>query len=466
MSGPLSRPVGRSARSERLPPERWAAPRIPFLRPWREASDLLVAVIPLALTVLLLMGGFTPILKTLSDPNTTWTGFAYQALPNKLSAYTLALQTADQVDRQTVGHISGQAASRAAGTLPATLERLREQAFSSLDNPEEYPELRLVENIGVARLSRVRELFTSATTGGTSGGSVSPRTRLARLSLAIEEAAMLNEQSHERIHQVQQQHAEQLKRLRLVLLLAAALSGLLSTALIWRSLQLWRGERQMLDGQRELLSLASHELRRPLQSLLLATDLLRGAQNPEDRLRYLSVVENSASQLASRANLEQLAEMYQRVQLDWQPVDLAALLLQFQGPRTEVQLSGQQPTIQADPARLRQIVENLHENALRYSSGTVCLSLLMRDGQPEIQVRDSGPGIDPGEVERLFLPRERGSAGSGHTGKGLGLTIARRLAQAHGADLSLQVAPGGGTLAALRFRAAPDPERRRQQRQD
>ena len=448
--------------------------RRPFLRPWREASDLLVAIIPLALTVLLLISGFTPILRTLSDPNTTWTGFGYQALLNKLSAYTLALQS------------SGKSTS----TPPGTLERLREQTLSSLGNPEEYPDLRLVENIGVARLDRVRELFQAATTGA----GISPDTRQARLSSAIGEAAMLNEQSHERIHQIQQQHAEQLERLRLVLLLAAALSGLLSAALIWRSLRLWRAERQLLDGQRELLSLASHELRRPLQSLLLATDLLRNAQSPEDRLRYLSVVENSASQLASRANLEQLAEMYQRVQLDWQPVDLTELLLHFQGPRTEVQLlssqpsgqqfAGQQPSSQplmalADPARLRQIIENLHENALRYSAGTVYLSLSAQGDQPEIRVRDSGPGIDPGEVERLFLPRERGSAsrgsagqepagqsGGGHPGKGLGLTIARRLAQAHGADLSLQAAPGGGTLAVLRLKAASDPERRRLSRQD
>ena len=429
--------------------------RRPGSRTRREASDLLVAVVPLVLTVLLLMGGFTPILRTLSDPNTSWTGFSYQALLNKLSAYTLAVQ--------------------APGQTPSTLERLREQALSSLNNPQEYTDLRLVEAIGAARLTRIRGLFVSATTDA----GLSARARLERLSLAIEEAALLNEQSHERVHQVQQQHAEQLKRLRLVLLLAAALSGLLSTALIWRSLRLWRLERQMLDGQRELLSLASHELRRPLQSLLLATDLLRGAQTPEDRLRYLSVVENSASQLASRANLEQLSEMYQHVRLDWQPVDLAALLLEFQGPRTEVQLPAQPPAgppqlAQADPARLRQIVENLHENALRYSAGTVYLSLLVQDGRAEIRVRDSGPGIDPGEVERLFLPRERGAASidpagqdvaepvpTDHPGRGLGLTIARRLAQAHGADLNLRSAPGGGTLAVLRLAAPVDAERRR-----
>ncbi|WP_456830063.1 sensor histidine kinase [Deinococcus sp. UYEF24] len=415
---------------------------------WHDTSDLLVAVIPLALTVLLLISGFTPILRTLSDPYTTWTGFAYQALLNKVMNYTLALQKGDS---------------------PASaLNRMHDQTLASFVNKQEYADLAQVERIGPARLSRAAELFQAA------DRAPSRRLQQAGLTLAIHEVQMLNEQAHERIHEIQTLHSDQLERLRLVLLLAAALSGLLSAALIWRSLRLWRAERRRLEGQRELLSLASHELRRPLQSLLLATDLLRSAQTPEDRLRYLSVVENSASQLASRANLEQLTEMYQRVQLDWQPVELDTLLLQFQGPRTEVQPPASPPlTAQADPARLRQIIENLHENALRYSAGTVYLGLSAQGDRPEIWVRDSGPGIDPGEVERLFLPRERGTAGQnaavpdggGHPGQGLGLTIARRLAEAHGADLSLQAAPGGGTLAVLRLRAPSDPERRRPSRQ-
>ena len=291
----MTRPAGRPARV--------------WQQVWQETPDLLVAVLPLALTVLLLISGFTPILRTLSDPNTTWTGFAYQALLNRLSAYALALQTP--------------------ATPPATLGHLREQARSSLGNPAEYVDLGVVERIGGARLSRARELFDRA------GGAASLEARQAGYALAIREAAALNEQAHERIHQVQAIHAQQLQRLRLVLLLAAALSGLLSTALIWRSLRLWRRERQMLDGQRELLSLASHELRRPLQSLLLATDLLRSAQTPEDRLRYLGVVESSAGLLASRANLEHLDLMYGRIQIDWRSVDLARLLLEFRGPRTE-----------------------------------------------------------------------------------------------------------------------------------
>ena len=399
---------------------------------WRAASDLLVAAIPLALTVLLLISGFTPILRTLSDPYTTWTGFAYQALLNKVMNYALAVQE--------------NAAS------PVTLARLREQTLSSLDNTLEYADLRQVEQIGPARLSRAAELFRAA------DRERSVSLRQARFMLAIQEVQRLNEQAHERIHDIQDLHSRQLERLRLVLLLAAALSGLLSAALIWRSLRLWRTERQRLDGQRELLSLASHELRRPLQSLLLATDLLRVAQSAEDRLRYLGVVESSAGLLASRANLEHLDTMYGEVHLDWQPVDLVPLLREFEGPRTEVLVPLPSLTVLADAARLRQIIENLHENALRYSPGKVGVGLQLLEDHPEVWVRDNGPGIDPADVERLFLPRERSleaqvQPGTPGQGLGLGLTIARRLAEAHGADLTLTKAPGGGTLAVLRLQA-------------
>jgi signal transduction histidine kinase len=426
---------------------------------WLEVPDLLVAVIPLALTVLLLISGFTPILNTLSDPNTSWTGFPYQALVNRLSSYALAVQTP--------------------GTPPATLVRLREEALSSLRNRGEYVDLNAVEAIGTARLSRVEALFTAQLPGQNPapGQNQTPGQRLS----AIQEAARLNGQAHERVHQVQRRHASQLERLQLVLLLAAALSGLLSAALILRSLKLWRNERRALDNQRELLSLASHELRRPLQALLLATDLLRTAGSPEDRLLYLGVVENSAAQLASRADLGQLEALYGPVSptsevaqsegassrpsgsgpapsgpmLDWQRVELAALLNSFEGPRTQVQVPTPPVWVRADPARLRQIVENLHENALRYSAGPVLLRLDVSAQRPELRVQDSGPGIDPADVERLFLPRERGPQAHQVPGSGLGLTVARRLAQAHGADLTLEAASGGGTIAVLRL--APQP---------
>ena len=390
-----------------------------FLRLLRSPPDVLVAVIPLLLTVVLLLSGFTPILRILSDPNSSWTGFTYQALLDKITGYTLALQDP--------------------ATPPARLTMLRDQARSSLNNVSEFPDLKIVEAIGAARLLRVRDLFEAAIQPG----------QARRLPAAIHEAALLNEQSHERIHDIQAQHAEQLTRLRAVLLLAAALSSLLSAGLILRSLRLWRRERQARAQQRELLSLASHELRRPLQALLLATDLLASAKTREDQLRYLGVVEQSAVQLASRADFEHLDDMYEGGKLRRQEADLGALLTTFESSRVSF-VAPVAPVIwSADPEKLRQIIENLVENALRYSPGQVVLSVHMAEGAPEIWVQDSGQGIRPADVERLFLPGQRGTETQAVAGHGLGLTVARRLAHAHGGDLLLHPAPGGGTRAVL-----------------
>ncbi|WP_189093376.1 sensor histidine kinase [Deinococcus ruber] len=387
----------------------------------RRWSDPLVAVIPLLLTVVLLVSGFTPILRTLSDPNASWTGFAYQALLDKITGYALAISNS--------------------ATSPAQLTILREQALSSANNSAEFPDLAAVESIGEARLSRVSVLFQAALLPG----------QQRRLGAAIREAALLNEQSHERIHIIQNKHAQQLELLRAVLLLAAALSGVLSTGMIWRSLILWRREKQALALQRELLSLASHELRRPLQSLLIATDLLRTARTPEDRLHFLGVVEDSAAQLATRADLERLADMYDHVQLRRQPIDLGALLASFSARRVSFTPPAAPLVWSADPDKLRQIIENLVENALRYSPGQVMLSMQATE-LPEIWVQDSGQGIQSSDVERLFQPGQRGEGSEvAASGRGLGLTVARKLARAHGGDLLLEPAPSGGTRAVLRL---------------
>ncbi|WP_188964600.1 sensor histidine kinase [Deinococcus aquiradiocola] len=369
------------------------------------------------------MSGFTPILRVLTDPNVSWTGFSYQGLINKIVAYTLA-----DLD---------------SATPPAKLQRLGDQALSSLENAAEFPDLREVEAEGDARLATVLRLFRQAL----NAADASRRHQFLRATL--NEAAYLNTQSHDWIHVIQAAHAAQLVRLRAVLLFAALLSGVLSAVLILRALRLWRQQKSAFDGQQELLSLASHELRRPLQALLIAADLLPEA-SAEERLRLLRVVEENALQVASRADLQRLDAMYSKVELEWEAVCVGALLLSFAGPRTHVEVPAEEVQVSADPRRLRQVIENLHENALRYSSGPVTLRCVPGDGWVEVQVQDEGEGIDPGEVERLFRPRERGR-GQGRPGEGLGLTVARRLADAHGAQLELLGAPGGGTLAVLRL---------------
>lgn len=116
--------------------------------------------------------------------------------------------------------------------------------------------------------------------------------------------------------------------------------------------------------------------------------------------------------------------------------------------------------VDGDPLRLRQLLGVLLDNATRYSrpGGTVDLQLRLLEGQPdegsavELTVRDEGIGIPAQELPRVFDRHFRGEQARRHSpdGSGLGLGIARSLAQAHGGRLEL-AADGPGTRAVLRL---------------
>ena len=116
--------------------------------------------------------------------------------------------------------------------------------------------------------------------------------------------------------------------------------------------------------------------------------------------------------------------------------------------------------VQADPARLAQILNNLLGNALRYTpqGGLVEVGAVRKGAQAHLWVRDTGPGLPSGEEERVFerfyradKSRSRASGGSG-----LGLSIARSLARAHGGDLTAHNHPEGGAVFSLQLPAAPE----------
>jgi signal transduction histidine kinase len=95
-------------------------------------------------------------------------------------------------------------------------------------------------------------------------------------------------------------------------------------------------------------------------------------------------------------------------------------------------------------------VDNLSENALRYSESDVDVVVHRGDGYARVSVLDRGPGIPPAEVETLKMAFARGSASVGKAGAGLGLAIVERIAMSHGARFDLLPREeGGGTEARL-----------------
>ncbi|NIP83345.1 MAG: hypothetical protein GWM90_30610, partial [Gemmatimonadetes bacterium] len=141
-------------------------------------------------------------------------------------------------------------------------------------------------------------------------------------------------------------------------------------------------------------------------------------------------------------------------------VDLAALLrdtatsLQLQAVDKGIDLEIETPRrleATTDPARVRQIVLNLLSNAVKFTAeGRVALRL-RRDGEDRIrvQVEDTGPGIEPGDQERIFEEFEQTAGPDAPAGTGLGLAISRRLAELLGGSLGVESEVGVGSTFTL-----------------
>jgi len=104
-------------------------------------------------------------------------------------------------------------------------------------------------------------------------------------------------------------------------------------------------------------------------------------------------------------------------------------------------------TVAADERRVRQIVFNLLSNAIKFTpaQGRVDVSARVDDGQVEVAVADTGPGIAAAELETIFEEFEQASDGKQAEGTGLGLPLSRRLVELHGGRLWVESEPGHGS---------------------
>lgn len=398
-------------------------PAPPVFR-WVRLREVLLAALPAMLSAALLLLATQPAYETLIRKGNGWTPYAYQGLTQDVLAYQVArLDPSQEAGERQMKY---------------------EMALSSAANPGQFTMLKAVEARGDAQLARIEALLRQNTA--------------ASVAEAAREAIRLNAQAGDFANETRVQYVRALEAMRRALVGTSLATGILSMLLTVRALLLWRAERERRSRreaqQREALSLASHELRRPLQALLLASELLRQADTPEQRQHLLALIEDSAAQLASRADLTHLHDLYTDVALRVTRPDLRLLVQQAAGGRVSVQVPGEPVLWPVDVDRLRQIIENLVENALKYTAGPVEVALATPGGRPTITVRDFGPGIPADLRAQVFLPYERGPHASAK-GQGLGLPLVRRYARAHGGDVTLEDAPGGGTLVRLTLGEPP-----------
>lgn len=233
--------------------------------------------------------------------------------------------------------------------------------------------------------------------------------------------------------------------------------------------------RQLEAVRQDFVANVSHELRTPLSLIKSAAETLIDGGREDARIttRFLDIIDKNASRLTFLIDdLLLLARLDSgRVELDIRSIALgelvrdavedASLLAQGKG----VTLTNEIPaelTAFADAQRIRQVLANLIDNAIKYgrTAGHVTISGRARpDRTIEISVRDDGPGIPIEAKERVFerfyrvdkaRSREQG-------GTGLGLAIVKNVVQAHGGDVRVESAPGRGAEFAFTLPAAPGP---------
>jgi signal transduction histidine kinase len=205
--------------------------------------------------------------------------------------------------------------------------------------------------------------------------------------------------------------------------------------------------RRYLDSRTRVLAAMSHDLKTPLTRLRLQVETL---DNPPMQARIGRELDEMEAMVREALSLFRGVEDGEPAA----PIDLDALLgkvrEEFIDMGRQVTVAGRaaQPFL-GKPQALKRCLTNLVANATVFGTRA---DILLEDGPVvAIRVRDAGPGIPAGELERVFEPfyRLESSRNRDGGGTGLGLSIARDIAQAHGGSLTLRNLPGGGLEAAL-----------------
>jgi two-component system sensor histidine kinase MprB len=225
------------------------------------------------------------------------------------------------------------------------------------------------------------------------------------------------------------------------------------------------GSRRALDesvaSQRQLVADASHELRTPVTALRTNIEvLLAGGELPEeDRRQLLEDVREETEELGALitdvielARGDEPLAGVEEVQLDALVAE-AVHRASRRRPAATFTAELEPTVVDGVPGRLGRAVDNLLDNAVKHSVGDPRVEIGLRGGA--LMVRDHGPGIPAADRPHVFDRFYRGRDARGRPGSGLGLAIVRQVAETHGGSISVDAAPGGGTVFTLRLQALP-----------
>jgi len=231
--------------------------------------------------------------------------------------------------------------------------------------------------------------------------------------------------------------------------------------------------REANEAKDRLLASASHDLRTPLSVIIGYSQIALEGGFGELRADLRDMLERIAANASAQLSLVEDLMTLSRLEIEQISIELVATplrpLLSEMGFVAEG-LVRQRPVcvlvppidedlaVLADPARLRQILINLVSNAAKFTE-TGSIELQARSGNKKvcISIRDTGPGIDPQDHERIFEPFVQLAGSASESGVGLGLAIVRQLAERMGGCVRLESAPGRGATFRVWLPRAPLP---------
>jgi PAS domain S-box-containing protein len=228
-------------------------------------------------------------------------------------------------------------------------------------------------------------------------------------------------------------------------------------------------ERESLERSKdEFLSVISHELRTPLASIMGYSEILLDEglrSDPEVQQEFLQAIFDSAGRLnlllddlldltrLGQRTFRLMVEPVQPSRLLERVLDLMRPMAKEKDQHLELEIQNELPTLIADAQRLGQVLGNLVSNAIKFSPKNSSIKLLCHstDGEVQIAVTDSGPGIAAEDIPHVFERFYRGRNASRASGTGLGLYVAKEIVEAHGGCLEVESEPGRGSTFRVRL---------------
>jgi signal transduction histidine kinase len=234
-----------------------------------------------------------------------------------------------------------------------------------------------------------------------------------------------------------------------------------------------RRSRSLARRQMEFVAGVTHELRTPLAVISSASQNLADgvAAGPDQTRRYGTVIRDHAKRLGEM--VEQVLRFAGlasgRAELRKQPIEVAAVIdqvladcqpdLEAAGANVIRELPPDLPLVNGEPASLVHCLRNLLNNSIKHGGGAEIKIRAMRSGEAivEIRVEDQGPGIEPADLPHVFEPFYRGRRAMEEQipGTGLGLSLVKKIAEAHGGSIEVFSQPQHGAVFVLRLPVAP-----------